>query len=132
MNNESVSYDQLVQNMKKTSPEPKVDNDYQPRRRREEPAREVKEETRSVGRPKNKRALKNKKPKTTYFDEGTHQRIKVLRAFSEVEVKDLILVSVIDFMDKHCDEDGKLTRVGEKHIEEVMNKVYEEYGEYSE
>lgn len=91
-----------------------------------------KEETRSVGRPKKKVALRDKKPKTTYFDIGTHQRIKLLRAFSEVEVKDLILVSVIDFLDKYCDADGRLTRIGERHIENVMNKVYEEFGEISE
>lgn len=92
----------------------------------------LKEESRSVGRPKKKVALRDKKPKTTYFDIGTHQRIKLLRAFSEVEVKDLILVSVIDFLDKYCDADGRLSRIGERHIENVMNKVYEEYGEISE
>lgn len=91
-----------------------------------------KEEPRSVGRPKKKVALRDKKPKTTYFDIGTHQRIKILRAFSEVEVKDLILVSVIDFLDKYCDADGRLTRIGERHIENVMDKVYEEFGEISE
>lgn len=91
-----------------------------------------KEEPRSVGRPKKKVALRDKKPKTTYFDIGTHQRIKLLRAFSEVEVKDLILVSVIDFLDKYCDADGRLTQSGERHIENVMDKVYEEFGDISE
>lgn len=93
---------------------------------------QAKEEPRSVGRPKKKVALRDKKPKTTYFDLGTHRRIKILRAFSEVEVKDLILVSVIDFLDKYCDEEGRLTRAGEKHIENVMDKVYEEFGESNE
>lgn len=84
----------------------------------------------SVGRPKNKRALINKISKTSYFDDGTHQRIKQLQVFSKVEVKDLILVSVIDFLDRNCDENGKLTAAGEQHIASVMDKVYEEYGEY--
>lgn len=84
----------------------------------------------SVGRPKNKRALINKISKTSYFDDGTHQRIKQLQVFSKVEVKDLILVSVIDFLDRNCDENGKLTAAGEQHIVSVMDKVYEEYGEY--
>ena len=84
----------------------------------------------SVGRPKNKRALINKISKTSYFDDGTHQRIKQLQVFSKVEVKDLILVSVIDFLDRNCDENGKLTVAGEQHITSVMDKVYEEYGEY--
>lgn len=84
----------------------------------------------SVGRPKNKRSLINKISKTSYFDDGTHQRIKQLQVFSKVEVKDLILVSVIDFLDRNCDENGKLTAAGEQHIVSVMDKVYEEYGEY--
>ena len=84
----------------------------------------------TVGRPKNKRALINKISKTSYFDDGTHQRIKQLQVFSKVEVKDLILVSVIDFLDRNCDESGKLTAAGEQHIVSVMDKVYEEYGEY--
>lgn len=130
MANDTFTIDGLVRKMKNEAPEPKADHEETISRRempRRMPGRGV---TRPVGRPKNKRALINKISKTSYFDDGTHQRIKQLQVFSKVEVKDLILVSVIDFLDRNCDENGKLTAAGEQHITSVMDRVYEEYGEY--
>ena len=144
MENEEVSFNELIAPKKTfndlanemkgqyTTVNSEEEEEYKPRRRGGARNTENKEKPRPVGRPKNRYALKNKKPKTSYFDEGTHQRIRVLKAYSEVEVKDLILVSVIDFLDKHCDESGKLSQAGERHIAAVMEKVYEEYGEIIE
>ena len=127
--NEELSFEKLVQDMNDKSPKTKSSEEDSPRRRGVE-RRSESSKPRSVGRPKNKRELINKIAKTSYFDDGTHQRIKQLQVFSKVEVKDLILVSVIDFLNRNCDESGKLSAAAERHIESVIDKVYEEHGEY--
>lgn len=130
MSNEPFSIDGLVNKMKNETPAPKSNHEDSPRRRGGERQRMERQEPRSVGRPKNKRSLINKIAKTSYFDDGTHQRIKQVQVFSKVEVKDLILASVIDFLDRNCDEAGRLSPVAERRIESIIDKVYEEYGEY--
>lgn len=130
MGNESFTIDGLVNKMKNETPATKSNHEDASRRRGGSGLRTERQEPRSVGRPRNKRILINKIAKTSYFDDGTHQRIKQIQVFSKVEVKDLILAAVIDFLDRNCDESGRLSSVAERKIESIIDKVYEEYGEY--
>ena len=75
MANESFSIDGLVRKMKNEAPVQKEESEGATNGRGEFKHREPQEKPRPVGRPKNKRALINKNPKTSYFDDGTHQRI---------------------------------------------------------
>lgn len=126
--NEEYSFDKLAEQMRENSPVQK--GDQEPARNRRGELSKVQTETpsRGAGRPKKKRALREKISKTTFFDIGTHQRIKQLGVYSSVEVKDLILVAVVDFLDRHCDENGKLSVEAEKLIERTLDRIYAEYG----
>lgn len=128
MSNESVSFDQLVLNMRKTSPEPKAENNYQPKRRGEELPMVAREEPRPVGRPAKARKLDrtNSSSVTVFADKLTKRKLDLVKLEDGLDIKDVMLAATVEFLDRHYNGE-RLTESGRevvrKRIAEILDRL---------
>ena len=91
---------------------------------REEPVK------RSVGRQPKERKIKRTYPKTIYFDEPTSMKLSDVRTKDKIEIKDLVLVATIDFLNKNFNEEARSLKESAKDfIRMEMNRILDEFGE---
>lgn len=85
---------------------------------------------RSVGRQPKERKIKRTYPKTIYFDEPTSMKLSDVRTKDKIEIKDLVLVATIDFLNKNFNEEARSLRESAKDfIRMEMNRILDEFGE---
>lgn len=87
---------------------------------REEPA-PVK---RSVGRQPKERKLGKDYPKTIYFDQQTSMKLSDIRTKDKIDIKDVVLVATIEFLNRNFNEDLRgLTEAGKALVRKEMDRI---------
>ena len=95
-----------------------------------QPVDRVEPAKRSVGRQPKERKIKRTYPKTIYFDEPTSMKLSDVRTKDKIEIKDLVLVATIDFLNKNFNEEARSLRESAKDfIRMEMNRILDEFGE---
>ena len=95
-----------------------------------QPADRIEPAKRSVGRQPKERKIKRTYPKTIYFDEPTSMKLSDVRTKDKIEIKDLVLVATIDFLNKNFNEEARSLRESAKDfIRMEMNRILDEFGE---
>ena len=85
---------------------------------------------RSVGRQPKERKIKRDYPKTIYFDEATSMKLSDVRTKDKIEIKDLVLVATIDFLNKNYNEEARSLKESAKdYIQKEMSRILDEFGE---
>ena len=95
-----------------------------------QPVDRVEPAKRSVGRQPKERKIKRTYPKTIYFDEPTSMKLSDVRTKDKIEIKDLVLVATIDFLNKNFNEEARSLRESAKDfIRMEKNRILDEFGE---
>ena len=75
-----------------------------------------------AGRPKIERKVKREKAMNVYFDPATHDRLRSMKFFHDIEMKDIPYVLTREFFKKY-DVDGKLSSEGLAYIQRLLSEV---------
>ena len=75
-----------------------------------------------AGRPKIDRKVDRTKAMNVYFDPDTHNLLKNMKFYHEIEMKDIPYVLTRDFF-KKFEKDGKLTAEGYDYIQRLLAEV---------
>lgn len=124
MSNESVSFDDLVKNMKNTSPEQKsseVPEASRPRRGVE--VTPVPPEPKKKGRPKKGSVLDLNIGINVFLDKPLHKKLQYAKAETDIGIKDLIYMAT-DYVMNELFEDGVPNKEGERVIREFKEKMF--------
>lgn len=121
MSNEPVSFDDLVKNMKNTSPEQKESEMPKPRRGVEVPP--VPSEPKKKGRPKKGSVLDLNIGINVFLDKPLHKKLQYAKAETDIGIKDLIYMAT-DYVMNELFEDGVPNEVGERVIREFKEKMF--------
>lgn len=121
MSNESISFDDLVKNMKNTSPEQKESEE--PRRRREVEIVHTPPETKKKGRPKKGSVLDLNIGINVFLDKPLHKKLQYAKAETDIGIKDLIYMAT-DYVMNELFEDGVPSKEGERVIREFKEKMF--------
>lgn len=121
MSNESVSFDDLVKNMKNTSPEQKESETPKPRRGVEHAP--VPFEPKKKGRPKKGSVLDLNIGINVFLDKPLHKKLQYAKAETDIGIKDLIYMAT-DYVMNELFEDGVPNKEGERVIREFKEKMF--------
>ena len=121
MSNESVSFDDLVKNMKKTSPEQKESETPKPRRGVE--LAPAPSEPKKKGRPKKGAMLDLNIGINVFLDKPLHKKLQYAKAETDIGIKDLIYMAT-DYVMNKLFEDGIPNKEGERVIREFKEKMF--------
>lgn len=84
----------------------------------------------SVGRKPKDRKIRRDFPKTIYFDEPTSLKLSDVRTKDKIEIKDLVLVATIEFLNRNFNEQTRSLSEGAKdYIRKEMDRILSEFGE---
>lgn len=75
-----------------------------------------------AGRPKIDRKVDRPKAMNVYFDPETHNLLKNMKFYHEIEMKDIPYVLTREFF-KKFEKDGKLTAEGYEYIQRLLSEV---------
>lgn len=121
MSNESVSFDDLVKNMKDTSPEQKESEE--PRRRKGVEVVPTPSEPKKKGRPKKGSVLDLNIGINVFLDKPLHKKLQYAKAETDIGIKDLIYMAT-DYVMNELFEDGVPNKEGERVIREFKEKMF--------
>ena len=79
---------------------------------------------RSVGRQPKERKLGKDYPKTIYFDQQTCMKLSDIRTKDKIDIKDVVLVATIEFLNRNFNEDLRgLTEAGKALVRKEMDRI---------
>ena len=79
---------------------------------------------RSVGRQPKERKLGKDYPKTIYFDQQTSMKLSDIRTKDKIDIKDVVLVATIEFLNRNFNEDLRgLTEAGKALVRKEMDRI---------
>lgn len=79
---------------------------------------------RSVGRQPKERKLGKDYPKTVYFDQQTSMKLSDIRTKDKIDIKDVVLVATIEFLNRNFNEDLRgLTEAGKALVRKEMDRI---------
>lgn len=86
------------------------------------PTIQIQSERVGAGRPKIQRRIERGKAMNVYFDENTHQLLKNMKFFHDIEMKDIPYLLTREFFKKY-EVGGKLNDEGLMYIKRLLNEV---------
>lgn len=87
-----------------------------------QPIVEIQPEKVGAGRPKIPRRVERGKAMNVYFDENTHQLLKNMKFFHDIEMKDIPYLLTREFFKKY-EVGGKLNDEGLMYIKRLLDEV---------
>ena len=75
-----------------------------------------------AGRPKVQRRIERGKAMNVFFDENTHQLLKNMKFYHDVEMKEIPYVLTREFFKKY-EMDGKLSQEGLAYLQKLLAEV---------
>lgn len=85
---------------------------------------------RPVGRQPKERKLGKDYPKTIYFDQQTSMKLSDIRTKDKIDIKDVVLVATIEFLNRNFNEDLRgLTEAGKALVRKEMDRILDELEE---
>lgn len=79
---------------------------------------------RPVGRQPKERKLGKDYPKTIYFDQQTSMKLSDIRTKDKIDIKDVVLVATIEFLNRNFNEDLRgLTEAGKALVRKEMDRI---------
>lgn len=88
----------------------------------EQPVPAVEPERVGAGRPKVLRKVERGKPMNVYFDPHTHQLLKNMKFYHDIEMKDIPYVLTREFFKKY-EVDGRLSVEGVTYLQRLLEEV---------
>lgn len=84
----------------------------------------------SAGRKPKERKIRRDYPKTIYFDEPTSMKLSDVRTKDKIEIKDLVLVATIEFLNRNFNDDTRsLSEAAKNYIRKEMDKILDVFSE---
>lgn len=84
----------------------------------------------NVGRKPKERKIRRDYPKTIYFDEPTSMKLSDVRTKDKIEIKDLVLVATIEFLNRNFNTDTRsLNEASKNYIRKEMDRILDVFSE---
>ena len=84
----------------------------------------------NVGRKPKERKIRRDYPKTIYFDEPTSMKLSDVRTKDKIEIKDLVLVATIEFLNRNFNTDTRsLNEAAKNYIRKEMDRILDNFSE---
>lgn len=84
----------------------------------------------NVGRKPKERKIRRDYPKTIYFDEPTSMKLSDVRTKDKIEIKDLVLVATIEFLNRNFNNETRsLNEAAKNYIRKEMGRILDTFSE---
>lgn len=84
----------------------------------------------NVGRKPKERKIRRDYPKTIYFDEPTSMKLSDVRTKDKIEIKDLVLVATIEFLNRNFNNETRsLDEAAKNYIRKEMDRILDTFSE---
>lgn len=84
----------------------------------------------NVGRKPKERKIRRDYPKTIYFDEPTSMKLSDVRTKDKIEIKDLVLVATIEFLNRNFNNETRsLNEAAKNYIRKEMDRILDSFSE---